>query len=174
MQSTLLAIISNPPVYRALQSEIDAAVRHGAASSPIQNAEAAKLPYLSACILEGLRKHPPVAQLRERMAPPEGDWIKGYRIPGGTYIGFNTWGLQLSEVFGYDPDVYRPERWLVEDAERVKQMRGALELVFGHGATKCLGIPIAMGELNKIVFEVSFLDFLQWGWLFGGFFGERS
>ncbi|KAL6713086.1 hypothetical protein ACLMJK_009207 [Lecanora helva] len=154
VQSTLLAIISNPPVYGKLRAEIDTAVAQGLVTLPIQNNEAARLPYLSACVLEGLRKHPPVAQLRERMAPPEGDWIHGFRIPGGTCIGFNTWGLQLSEVFGRDPEIFRPERWLIDDEERLKSMRRTLDLVFGHGSTKCLGVPIAMTELNKIFFEL--------------------
>jgi hypothetical protein len=29
------------------------------------------------------------------------------------------------------------------------------ELIFGYGTTRCLGIPIAMMNLNKIFFEVS-------------------
>ncbi|MCJ1251287.1 hypothetical protein MMC30_008519 [Trapelia coarctata] len=104
--------------------------------------------------MEGLRKHPPAAQLRERMVPPEGDYINGYRVPGGTYIGFNTWGTQLNEIFGEDYEVFRPERWLIKDVERVKAMRRTVELVFGHGSTKCLGMPIAMTELFKTIFEL--------------------
>lgn len=138
-----------------MRAEIDAAIAQELVSLPIQSSEAAQLPYLSACILEGLRKHPPVAQLRERMVPPEGDWILGHRIPGGTYIGFNTWGIQLNDVFGEDPGVHRPERWLIDDIERLKSMRRVLDLVFGHGSTRCLGITIAMTELNKTYFEVS-------------------
>jgi len=151
----LLEIISNPPVYGRLRAEIDTAVANGLVSLPIQKNEAARLPYLSACVLEGLRRHPPVAQLGERMTPPGGDCIHGFRIPGGTCIGFNTWGLQLSKLFGEDPAIFRPERWLIEDVERLRSMRRTLDLVFGHGSTRCLGTPIAMTELNKIFFEVS-------------------
>jgi len=154
VQSTLLAIISNPPVYGKLWAEIDTAVAHSLVSLPIQNNEAARLRYLSACVLEGLRKHPPVAQLRERMAPPEGDYIHGFRIPGGTCIGFNTWGLQMNKIFGEDPAIFRPERWLIDDVECLSSMHRTLDLVFGHGSTRCLGTPIAMTELNKIIFEV--------------------
>lgn len=123
-------------------------------SYPIRQAEAKQLPYLQACVFEGLRKFPPLSQLRERVVPSEGDMINGHRIPGGTYIGFNIWGAQLDKVFGDDPDVFRPERWLIDDQERLTAMRETLELIFGHGATKCLGMPMAMMELNKVIFEV--------------------
>lgn len=123
-------------------------------SLPIQSSEAAQLSYLSAYILEGLRKHSSVAQLRERMISSEGDWILDYRISGGTYIDFNKWGLQLNEIFGDDSGVYRPERWLIDEIERLKFMRRVLDLVFGHDSTMCLDIIIVMIELNKIFFEI--------------------
>lgn len=90
--------------------------------------------------------------------PPEGDNYKGQHIPGGTFIGLNTWGVQLNPVFGDDPEVFRPERWLVDDENRIKEMNAVHELVFGYGTTKCLGSPIAMINLNKIFVEVSFLE----------------
>jgi cytochrome P450 len=154
MRATLLSIITNPLVYSKLQYEIDAAVHTELISSPITGAEASKLPYLQACILEGLRRYPPIAQLREREVPPEGDMINGHHIPGGTFIGLNSWGLQLNSVFGDDPEVFRPERWLIEDQVQLKRMHRVHELIFGHGSTKCMGVPIAMLGLNKIFVEV--------------------
>ena len=156
MQSTLLAIISNPRVYQELKLEIRTAVSEQLVSYPIRHAEAKQLAYLQACILEGLRKFPPLSQLRERLVPPEGDIIDGHRIPGGTFIGFNAWGTQLDAVFGDDPEVFRPERWLIKDQGQIGAMQETLELIFGHGSTKCLGIPIAMMELSKMIFEVCF------------------
>ncbi|KAL9121435.1 MAG: hypothetical protein Q9187_002005 [Circinaria calcarea] len=154
VQGTLLAIISDPRVYRALRSEIDTALFQGWVSSPIQDIEARRLPYLQACIMEGLRRYPPLSQLRERLVPPEGDVIHGYRVPGGTFIGLNAWGTQINEVYGNDPEVFRPERWFITDGQRLKAMYRTHELIFGHGSTKCLGIQIATMELNKIFFEL--------------------
>ncbi|KAI4174653.1 MAG: hypothetical protein LQ346_008214 [Caloplaca aetnensis] len=154
IQATLLSIITNPRVYSSLQKEIDYALAHSGISTPIQDAEARELPYLQACIQEGLRIHPPLAQLRERVAPPEGDYIQGRRVPGGTCIGFNSWGTQRDAIYGDDPDIFRPERWLVDDVARVKQMKRTCDLVFGYGPTKCLGTGIAGMELNKVFFEL--------------------
>ena len=154
VQSTLLAIILNPHVYQTLRLEIQAAVKAKAVSYPIADREGKQLPYLQACVLEGLRKFPPLSQLRERVVPPEGDIINGHRIPGGTFIGLNAWGTRLDEVFGDDPEVFRPERWLTSDTNRLKAMHHTHGLIFGHGSTKCLGMAMAMMELNKIIFEV--------------------
>ena len=153
-QSTLLAIISNPRVYQTLKKEVRFAVKGNQVSYPIQFAEAKQLCYLQACIFEGLRKFPPVSQLRERVVPSEGDVIQGHHIPGGTFIGFNAWGTQLDNIFGDDPEIFRPERWLIEDESRLREMYQTHGLIFGHGASKCLGMPVAMMELSKMIFEV--------------------
>ncbi|QSZ32988.1 hypothetical protein DSL72_002572 [Monilinia vaccinii-corymbosi] len=154
VQSTLLAICSNPRVYNALKMEIQIAVNRGLVSEIIQDSEARSLPYLHACVLEGLRKFPPLSQLRERIVPPEGDCILGYHVPGGTYIGINAWGTQLDDVFGPDQEAFRPERWLISDKERLQRMGQTQELIFGYGSTRCLGMPMAMMELRKMIFEV--------------------
>ena len=155
MRSTLLSIISTPHVYSRLRQEIDDAISRGEVSSPITEEEAKRLPYLQAVLKEGLRRFPPITQLRERMVPPEGDLYDGKHIPAGTFVGLNAWGLQLNRVFGDDPEIFRPERWLIDDQDRLRRMGQVQELIFGHGTTKCLGIPIAMMTLNKIFVEVS-------------------
>ena len=164
IRATLLAVVSTPTVYQRLVQEIATAEREGHISSPVRNSEAQSLPYLQAVIREGLRRFPPITQLREREAPHEGmELPDGRRIPGGTFVGFNAWGTQLNPVFGDDPHVFRPERWLAEnyddDGVRLAAMAKVQELIFGHGMTRCLGIPIAMMNLNKIFVEVSLFHF---------------
>ena len=104
---------------------------------------------------EGLRIFPPVGALRERIVPPGGDDLNGFHIPAGTNIGFNLKGMQRHGVFGDDPDVFRPERWLEADPERRREMDKVHELIFNHGSAKCLGINIAYLTLNKFLVEVS-------------------
>ncbi|KAF2770173.1 putative P450 monooxygenase [Teratosphaeria nubilosa] len=154
MRAILLMIISNPSVYRKLQEEIDNMAASGQLDSPVADKQSCQMPYLQACIKEGLRRWPPITQLRERMCPAEGDVYKGKAIPPGTFIGINAWGLQLHPVYGPDAKVFRPERWLEADPERLKAMSRVHELVFGYGNTKCLGIPIAMMNLNKFIVEL--------------------
>ena len=156
MRATLLNIVTNPSVYVKLRTEIDTAVARGVVSETIRNDEAVReLPYLQACIREGLRIFPPITALRERVTPPEGDIISGYRVPGGVNVGLNMRGILLNEVFGTDPDVYRPERWLEATPETLNEMKSVQDLVFGFGFTRCLGINIATMNLNKVLVEVS-------------------
>lgn len=155
LRATLLNIITNPGVYSRLQKEIDTAFSCGQLSDAIRNEEARGLPYLQACIREGLRIFPPITALRERVTPPEGDVINGHQVPGGVNVGLNMRGVLLNEVFGPDPEIYRPERWLESSEERANEMKSVQELVFGHGSTRCLGINIAQMDLNKVIVQVS-------------------
>ena len=56
------------------------------------------LPYLQACITEGLDKIPPITLLRERVAPPRRDVALDFYISAGTSIGLNAWDLQLNRM----------------------------------------------------------------------------
>ena len=80
-------MITTPRVLWRLRAEIDEAVEKGRMSSPIQDSEAKTLPYLQACIKEGLRMFPPVTSLFPKIVPPEGDTFNGVFLPGGTEIG---------------------------------------------------------------------------------------
>ena len=155
LRATILYLITAPRVMEKLRAEIDAAEAAGIISNPIQNAEAKGLPFLQACIKEGLRMLPPFTGLVMKKVPPGGDTIKGQYVPGNTSIGHNTWSIQRNEVYGEDPDVFRPERWIDADSETVVQMERTLELVFGYGRWGCLGKSIAYMELNKFFVEVS-------------------
>lgn len=159
MRATLLHIISNPTVYFTLRQEISTAAASSLLSHPVQNFEALQLPYLQACIKEGLRIFPPVTALRERLVPADGDTICGLSVPGGVNIGLNTKGLlRNNKVFGKDADVFRPERWFEGDQTRLANMCRVHDLVFGGGITRCLGVRIATLSLNKFFVEVSRLS----------------
>lgn len=155
VQATLLAIITDPHVYSTLRSEISAALASGRVSTPIRDSEAKQLTYLQACVMEGLRRFPPLSQLRERVVPAGGDMLGVHRVPAGTFVGLNMWGLQSNKaVYGDDADLFRPERWLTQDEARLKAMHQTHTLVFGHGATRCLGMGVASMEIPKIIFEL--------------------
>ena len=151
----MVHIITNPLVYTKLQREIDQAIASGSVSSPIAVDEALKLPYLQACIKEGLRIFPPVASLRERVTPPEGDFLNGFLVPGGVNVGFNLRAMQRNNVFGSDPEVFRPERWLEQDEARIVEMDKVHSIIFSYGGSKCLGMKIANTILSKFFVEVS-------------------
>lgn len=155
MRATFLFLITSPKVYAKLIAEIDAAIQAGEISAPITDLEAKKLPYLQACIKEGLRIWPPFTGLLMKTVNKGGEVIKGRFVPEGTSIGHCGWGIQRRPVFGNDVEAFRPERWLEADPEQLKEMEKTVDLIFGSGRWGCLGKSIVYIELNKIFVEVS-------------------
>lgn len=99
---------------------------------------------------------PPTTGLIPKVTPPEGDTLNDVFIPSGTEIGQCAWGIQRSnKVYGEDSMVFDPNRWLRADGEALENMERSLGLVWGYGKYKCLGKSIALMELNKVYFEVS-------------------
>jgi cytochrome P450 len=153
-------VIASPQIYATLRKEIDDST-DTSSTSIITDAEAKKLRYLQAVIIEGLRIWPPIGLLASKIVPKGGSTINGFFLPEGSSIGVSTMGIQRSkEIFGEDADQYRPERWLSfgdnqEEKAREKKMRSTVDLVFASGKYTCPGRPVAMIELNKIFVEVS-------------------
>ena len=172
LRLTLHFICTTPPILQRLLAEFTTAMEAGKISRPvIKDSEARQLPYLQACIKEGLRVYPPVTGLMAKLAPDDGitvevDGVEKY-IPGGTQIGWNSWGMtRHANIFGPDVEIYRPERWLPKDGsdeerQRITRMTETVGLVFGSGRFGCLGRGVATMELNKAVIEVSSEHSLQ-------------
>lgn len=153
IRTTMLYIMTNPQIYKKLQSEIDSTTRKGRV---ISDEQARTLPYLQSVIKEGARMCPPATGILSKRTPPEGDTINGRFVPGGVDIGQCIWGVQRSkDVYGQDSMLFRPERWLEANGEQLENMEKSLGLVWGYGKYSCLGKNIAFLELNKAFFEVS-------------------
>jgi hypothetical protein len=144
--------LKQPDTLRTLRDELDEASTAGELTSPLPTwSECQQLPYLNACIKEALRLSPALALPLERIVPPPGLRVGDVVIPPGTIVGINPWVLHRDKrVFGHDAYHWRPGRWLVDDAERVKYMERHL-LSFGAGTRTCLGRHIAMLELSKMI-----------------------
>jgi cytochrome P450 len=162
MRATLINLLTNPPVYAKLLSEITAGIEAGKISSPvITNAEANTLPYLQAVIREGLRIQSPLNGIANRELPPEGLKINGTFVPGGTEVALQEHSMMTNpRYFGPTSYQFIPERWLTpeeggfSDAESIKRMDKVLELSFSSGRSSCLGKGIALMELNKLFVEL--------------------
>lgn len=144
-----LNVISNPAVYSKLMAELE-----GYLKPVMKQSDAKTLPYLQACIKEGLRICPPLGGLGTRLPPPEGATLNGVFIPAGIEVGVNVYSAQRNQsIFGKDADIYRPERWLrkEKDAEKLKKMEKTVDLVFSSGKYSCLGKTVAFMMLDKVL-----------------------
>ena len=83
IRAVLYHLGRNPRCKRKLVEELDSAQKSGKLSTPIKTEEAEKLPYLQACIYEGLRCHPAVGMTLPRVTPVGGFDINGTFIPEG-------------------------------------------------------------------------------------------
>ncbi|KAH9896258.1 cytochrome P450 [Xylariomycetidae sp. FL2044] len=155
IRCTMLFLSTTPHAYRRLQEEIDCGIAEGKISSPITNAEAKQLPYLQAVISETRRYHPTNVATFPKVVPRNGDTLAGQYVPGGTKIGINQRRLMRNkDIFGPDPEVFKPERWIDASAERRDQMARVVDLLFGHGRYMCAGRGLALMELNKVFVEL--------------------
>ncbi|KAK4120216.1 cytochrome P450 [Parathielavia appendiculata] len=163
IRSIMLYLLTHPRVYGKLQAAVDAAV--AARKAPpvpgiISDAEAKDLPYLQACVKEGMRIHPPTAGPFPKRVPDGGDTVvvdgNPVFLPGGANVSYAAYAVLMDKrVYGEDADEFRPERWLLEkDEAKLALMHRTYDLIFGYGRYQCLGRPIALMEIYKTVFEV--------------------
>jgi cytochrome P450 len=173
-------LLKNPHTLARLREEIDESGRKGLFSDLdtglVTWTESQKLPYLDACVKEAFRLHPAAGLPLERIVPEPGMEICGHFVKGGTIVGCSAWIIHMNkEVFGEDVEVYRPERWLVDETkvrekeeQRIKEMNGTM-FQFGMGSRTCIGKNISLLEVYKLVpsmlrrFEVS--NHPAYGWL---------
>lgn len=99
--------------------------------------EAYNMKYFQACLKEAMRLHPALGQILPRVVPQGGIHLCGTFLPQGTEVGCNAWTVHRDKsVFGEDADIFRPERWLDPDEEKVRNM-DRYHFVFGAGSRTC-------------------------------------
>ncbi|KAF3402541.1 Cytochrome P450 momooxygenase gsfF [Talaromyces pinophilus] len=119
------------------------------------------MPYLQACIQEGLRCHPAVGMSLPRVVPPGGLAVNGVHIPGGIVAGTNPWVIHRNkEIFGDDADVFRPDRCVQELSSATERFSFA----FGAGSRTCIGKSLSLLEISKLLpcllleYDIEFAD----------------
>jgi cytochrome P450 len=113
--------MKNPAAYKKLVDEIDKATAGGSLSQPfVHYSEAANLPYLSACIKEGMRVHPSVGFTLPRYVPKTGCELAGKWFRGGSRVGVNAAVIHFDKtIFGDDAKKFNPDRWFRPGADNM-------------------------------------------------------
>jgi cytochrome P450 len=133
-----------------LAEEVSSAMLEGES----QHEDLMRLSYLQACIKETLRLKPVVATSLSRTVPMHGLWIGNRLIPGETIVGMNPVVLHRNqEIFGYDVERFRPERWLEASKEQHAKME-LYSLAFGSPARSCPGKNLAWMILCRTIADV--------------------
>lgn len=154
--STLRFLVSNKEKMKKATAQIEAAEQAGKLSTPVKYEEVREhLPYVVACVKEGLRLNPPATNLFGRVTPKNGAMIDDHYIPASLDVTSNAYVVHRdTEFYGPDAEEFRPERWLESESPAKLD---ANSFVFGMGARICLGKDIAIMESYKLVTEVRVL-----------------
>jgi cytochrome P450 len=140
MRSALWRLSTNPAVLQKLREEIDAID----SEEPITYRQTQQLPYLKAVVRESLRMYPSVPAPLYRIVPAGGITVDGHLIPAGTVVGISSLAQNRdTAIFGQDPNVFNPDRWLGDEAE-ARYMEAALFNFGGSGPRSCPGRDLAM------------------------------
>lgn len=151
MQALLKHIMLNRHIYDNVMRELDALPSHQIAQYDVVSKSC---PYYVACVKEAIRLFPSAPTYFPRHPPAGGMELFGKYVPPSAEVAANPYITQRNpKLYGSDPDVFRPERWL-EDPDRAAVM-DRHEFTFGYGSRMCLGKSLAIMELYKSPVEVS-------------------
>ncbi|XP_032128156.1 cytochrome P450 4F3 isoform X3 [Sapajus apella] len=114
----------------------------------------AQLPFLTMCVKESLRLHPPVPAVSRHctqdIALPD-----GRVIPKGVICLISVFGTHHNPAVWPDPEVYDPFRF---DPENSKERSPLAFIPFSAGPRNCIGQAFAMAEM-KVVLALTLLRF---------------
>lgn len=110
-----------------------------------------QLPYLNACLEEGLRIHPPVPVGLLRTVPKAGDTIDGHWVPGGTSVSTGGWAASHNPANFWDCDTFIPERWLDgAGGAFATDIKSGMQ-PFSLGPRGCIGKNLSYMEMRVIL-----------------------
>lgn len=148
LSSFFFYIVRNPKLYGKLVKEIRSTF--DSAEEIVSGPKLSSCKYLRACVDETLRITPVVASGLYRTILPGGQKINGEFYPAGVTVTISGWPSGRSDEYG-DPNVYRPERWIVDEdagvtAEEVARISTYFR-PFSAGWSNCVGQNLAILEL---------------------------
>ncbi|XP_066127002.1 cytochrome P450 4F2-like [Saccopteryx bilineata] len=114
----------------------------------------AQLPFLTMCIKESLRLHPPVTSI-SRCCTQDIMLPDGRVIPKGVTCLINIFGMHHNPSVWPDPEVYDPFRF---DSENIKKRSPLAFIPFSAGPRNCIGQTFAMAEM-KVVMALTLLRY---------------
>ncbi|KAM5377491.1 hypothetical protein ACJZ2D_004860 [Fusarium nematophilum] len=106
------------------------------------------LPYLNACIKEGMRLFPPAPQGLPRVSP--GAVVSDVYVPAGTEVYSQPIVMNRDPQFFHQPDEFVPERWLT----KTDNLEASQPFLIGPRA--CIGRNLAYIEMRLLLAKLVF------------------
>ncbi|KAL2412762.1 Cytochrome P450 monooxygenase ataY [Exophiala dermatitidis] len=111
--------------------------------------------YMRACVDEALRMSPGVPGYLTREAP-EGGTIDGHYIPPAAQVGIPTWTIHRDPDVYPEPQIFKPERWMVDSEEEIQRLRSCW-YPFSTGTRGCIGKNMAYQTIYLTVARLAYL-----------------
>nr|WAU48304.1 cinnamate 4-hydroxylase [Colchicum autumnale] len=137
-------LVNHPEIQQKLRHELDAILGPGV---QITEPDVQRLPYLQAVIKETLRLRMAIPLLVPHMNLHDAK-LGGYDIPAESKILVNAWWLANNPNAWKNPEDFRPERFLEEEAKVEASGNDFRYLPFGAGRRSCPGIILALPILG--------------------------
>jgi cytochrome P450 len=139
-------LLRHPEHLDILRQELDSVLDGDEVVAPYDKVK--DLPFLRACLDEGLRLIPPTSAGLPRRTPPEGARILDQWIPGDTSVSMTIYATHRDPSVFPNPEEFQPNRWL--DPESRKRMEPYF-IPFTTGARGCIGRNISYLEQAVVV-----------------------
>ncbi|KAK6932908.1 Cytochrome P450 [Dillenia turbinata] len=137
-------LVNHPHIQQKLRNEIDSVLGRGV---QVTEPDTHKLPYLQAVIKETLRFRMAIPLLVPHMNLHDAR-LGGYDIPAESKVLVNAWRLANNPAHWKNPNEFRPERFLEEEAKVEANGNDFRYLPFGVGRRSCPGIILALPILG--------------------------
>ncbi|KAL2868567.1 cytochrome P450 [Aspergillus lucknowensis] len=153
LKTIIFHIQDNPRILHNLRAELDTALADTDPLNMPDPSQLERLPYLTACIWEGLRMAYGVTHRLQLIA--EGPLqCAGMEIPAGTPVGMTSIFMHDNPAVFPEPRSFRPERWLELDPQTRGKIMGRHFVPFSKGSRMCLGMHLAYAELYLVLATV--------------------
>ncbi|MCJ1386411.1 hypothetical protein MMC17_009537 [Xylographa soralifera] len=139
-------VLANPPIRERLTQELRDVMAEWPEKVPTW-IDLEAVPYLQACLKEGLRHSYSTMHPLPRVAPYSDIQYKEWTIPAGTAVGMSAYLMHTEPSVYPHPFTFAPERWLGDISP--KMMRNFVP--FARGSRNCLGQNLALAELSLAI-----------------------
>lgn len=153
LSTTTYHLLANPHLLQRLQTELQSRFPTIDDDTMISYRDLEKLPFLSACINEGLRLASGVSARLPRIDPKSSTTYGAHTLPAGTVISMSLRDILYDPSIYPDPRCFKPDRWL-EDPDRARRRKERFLVPFGTGARICAGMHLATAEMHALLGNV--------------------
>lgn len=139
-------LFKNPQHLHTLRAELDNALDPDEIVAPFDKVK--DLPFLKACLDEGMRFIPPTSAGLPRRTPPEGARVMGEWIAGNVGVSVPIYTAHRDPAVFHNPDEFNPQRWM--DPSERRRMESCF-IPFSTGGRGCIGRNISYLEQQIVL-----------------------